>query len=235
MTQDMIVLFGAAATLGVVHTILGPDHYLPFIALSQARRWTAARTAAITALCGLGHVASSIALGLVGIAAGVTLNRLEFIQGARGEVAAWLLVAFGMTYGTWGIVRAARNRPHTHAHDHADGSRHVHEHTHAFDHAHVHENRARRVTAWTLFVVFVLGPCEPLIPLLMFPAAAHGPASAVMVAVVYGIVTITTMTAVVLLSTFGLRYLPFRTAGRYGHAVAGAVIALSGIAIRLGL
>ena len=93
----------------------------------------------------------------------------------------------------------------------------------------------RRATAWTLFVVFVLGPCEPLIPLLMFPAATHGPASALMVAAVFGVVTMATMTAVVLLSTFGLHYLPFQTAGRYGHAVAGAVIVLRGFAIRLGL
>ena len=171
----------------------------------------------------------------MGIAAGVTLKRLEFIESARGEVAAWLLVAFGMMYGTWGIVRAVRDRPHTHAHDHANGTRHVHEHSHAHDHAHVHEGAARRATAWTLFVVFVLGPCEPLIPLLMFPAATHGPASALMVAAVFGVVTIATMTAVVLLSTFGLHYLPFQTAGRYGHAVAGAVIVLSGFAIRLGL
>jgi ABC-type nickel/cobalt efflux system permease component RcnA len=235
MNQEMIVLFGAAATLGLVHTVLGPDHYLPFIALARARRWSAGKTAAITALCGLGHVAGSVALGLVGIAAGVTIKRLEFIESARGEVAAWLLVAFGLTYGTWGLVRAVRNRPHTHAHLHADGMRHEHEHTHANDHAHVHENSARNATAWTLFVVFVLGPCEPLIPLLMFPAATNGLVAAMMVAAVFGAVTIATMTAVVLLSSFGLRYLPVQKVGRYGHAIAGAVIALSGVAIQLGL
>lgn len=235
MTQDMIVLLGAAAALGFVHTVLGPDHYLPFIALSRARKWSAARTAATTVLCGVGHVAGSVALGLVGIAAGVTLGRLEFVESARGEVAAWALVAFGLTYGVWGVVRAARNRPHTHGHVHGDGTYHVHEHTHADDHAHVHETAGRSATAWTLFVVFVLGPCEPLIPLLMFPAAAHGPASTALVAVVFGVTTIVTMTAVVMLATLGLRRLPSAGAGRYGHAVAGAVIALCGGAIHLGL
>jgi len=234
MNQDMIVLIGAAATLGLVHTILGPDHYLPFIALSRARRWSAGKTAAITALCGLGHVVGSVVLGLVGIAAGVTLNRLEFIEGARGEIAAWLLVAFGLMYGTWGVVQAVRNRPHTHRHVHADGTLHAHEHNHKHTHAHVHEQSARRATAWTLFVVFVLGPCEPLIPLLMFPSAALGPAATAIVAAVFGLVTIATMTAVVMLSSFGLRLLPPQKAGRYSHAVAGAVITLCGIAIHLG-
>lgn len=235
MNQDAVVLLTAAVTLGVVHTVLGPDHYLPFVALSRARKWSARKTAAITALCGVGHVLGSVALGMVGIAAGITLNRLQFIEGARGEIAAWLLIAFGVTYGAWGLIRAVRDRPHTHRHVHADGTYHAHEHRHRHDHAHVHEDTARRATAWTLFVVFVLGPCEPLIPLLMFPAAAHGPGVTAGVAAVFGLATVATMTAVVMLSSFGLAFVPLQRAGRYGHAVAGAVITLCGVAIQFGL
>jgi nickel/cobalt exporter len=235
MSQDMIILLGAAATVGLVHTILGPDHYVPFIALSKARGWTARKTAVITVLCGLGHVGGSVVLGMVGIAAGITLTSLEFVEGARGEIAAWVLVAFGLVYGTWGVVRAVRGRPHTHFHFHADGTRHVHEHTHADEHVHVHDEGARSATAWTLFIVFVLGPCEPLIPLLLFPAAAHGLAATAMVALVFGIVTIAAMTSVVLLSLIGMRYVPSRAVGRYSHVIAGAVITLCGVAILFGL
>jgi ABC-type nickel/cobalt efflux system permease component RcnA len=235
MTQDLIILLGAAATIGIVHTVLGPDHYLPFIALSRARRWSLGKTAAVTALCGLGHVAGSVALGLVGIAAGLTLKRLDFIESARGEVAAWLLIAFGLVYGAWGVARAVRNKPHTHVHFHADGTSHDHRHTHSCGHAHIHEKTAGNATAWTLFLVFVLGPCEPLIPLLMFPAAAHGHTAVAVVAAVFGAVTIVTMTTVVMLSVLGLRSLPSTPSRRYGHAVAGAVILLCGLAIQLGL
>jgi nickel/cobalt exporter len=235
MSQDMIILLGAAATVALVHTILGPDHYVPFIALSKARGWTARKTAAITVLCGLGHVGGSVVLGMVGIAAGITLTSLEFVEGARGEIAAWVLVAFGLVYGTWGVVRAVRGRPHTHLHFHADGTRHVHEHTHADEHVHVHDQGTRSATAWTLFIVFVLGPCEPLIPLLLFPAAAHGLAATAMVALVFGIVTIAAMTSVVLLSLIGMRYVPSRAVDRYSHVIAGAVITLCGVAILFGL
>jgi len=31
MMNEMSVLLMSAATLGVIHTLLGPDHYLPFI------------------------------------------------------------------------------------------------------------------------------------------------------------------------------------------------------------
>jgi len=235
MSQELSILLGAAATIGLVHTLLGPDHYLPFVALSRARGWSIARTVWVTVLCGAGHVAGSVVLGLVGIVAGITLSRLEYIESARGEIAAWLLIAFGLVYGTWGVVRAVRKKPHTHAHAHADGTKHVHEHIHASDHTHVHENTGRNLTSWSLFVFFVLGPCEPLIPLLMFPSAARSPAAVALVAAVFGVVTIATMVCVVLVSVRGLELIPSKKTGRYGHAVAGAVILLCGLAIQLGL
>jgi sulfite exporter TauE/SafE len=234
MSQELFILLGAAATIGFVHTLLGPDHYLPFVALAKARGWTMEKTARVTILCGLGHVAGSIGLGVIGIAVGITLSGLNIIESARGELAAWLLIGFGLVYGGWGLFRGVRNQPHTHVHIHANGTRHVHEHSHRRDHVHVHEQSNRNLTGWTLFVVFVLGPCEPLIPLLMFPAAAESLAAVALVAVVFGAVTIATMTGLVLISILGLRFLPTWNLSRYGHAVAGAVIVLCGIAIQLG-
>jgi nickel/cobalt exporter len=235
MNHGLYVLLGTAATIGFVHTLLGPDHYLPFVALSKARRWSIARTLWVTVLCGVGHVAGSVVLGLIGIAAGITISSLELVESTRGEIAAWLLIAFGLVYGTWGVVRAARGKPHTHVHVHADGMRHVHEHTHANGHTHVHEDAGGGLTAWTVFIVFVLGPCEPLIPLLMFPAAARSPVAVALVAAVFSVVTITTMACLVWLSVRGLALVPSVKVGRYAHAVAGAVILLCGIAIQLGL
>lgn len=235
MSQELLILLGAAATIGFVHTLIGPDHYLPFVALSKARGWTTAKTARVTVICGLGHVAGSIGLGAIGIAVGITLNNLDMIEGTRGELAAWLLIGFGLAYGGWGLFRAVRNRPHTHVHFHANGKRHVHEHTHGRDHVHVHEQSNKNFTAWTLFIVFVLGPCEPLIPLLMFPAATESLSAVVLVAVVFSVVTVATMTGLVLISLLGLRFIPTWNLSRYGHVLAGAVIALCGIAIQLGL
>jgi len=53
MLNETIVLAGTAATIGLVHTILGPGHYIPFIALSKSRQWSGGRTAMITFLCGI--------------------------------------------------------------------------------------------------------------------------------------------------------------------------------------
>ena len=68
MTEAQVLLY-TAATIAVLHTALGPDHYLVFTAMGKAQGWSLAKTLRITALCGLGHVASSVLLGLAGIAA----------------------------------------------------------------------------------------------------------------------------------------------------------------------
>jgi len=235
MSPELIILLGTAATIGFVHTLMGPDHYLPFVALAKARRWSVVKTVWITLGCGVGHVLGSVVLGFVGIAAGITLSRLDLVESTRGEIAAWLLIAFGLVYGAWGVVRAVRNRPHAHVHIHEDGAPHTHMHAHTTEHAHVHDQSRKSLAAWTLFIVFVLGPCEPLIPLLLFPAAAQSPGAVWLVAAVFGVVTITTMTGVVVLSLYGLKLVSLKSAGRYAHAVAGAVILLCGVAIQLGL
>ncbi len=56
MISDQSVLLWTAASLGLLHTLLGPDHYLPFAMMARAGRWSRAKTAFITLACGLGHV-----------------------------------------------------------------------------------------------------------------------------------------------------------------------------------
>ena len=130
MDVDLGLLLVTAASIGCIHTLLGPDHYLPFVAMSAARRWSRRRTLWITSLCGAGHVLGSVVIGFVGIAIGVSLTRLEWLEGLRGDAAAWLLTGFGVAYLAWGLKKAWRARPHTHPHFHGDGSIHEHSHGH---------------------------------------------------------------------------------------------------------
>lgn len=229
------MLVGSAALIASVHTVIGPDHYLPFVALSKARQWSIRKTMWITALCGVGHVAGSIVLGLIGIAAGITVRSLELFESQRGEIAAWLLIAFGLLYGAWGLRQALRNKPHTHAHAHANGTCHSHTHSHLKEHAHPHGEENKNVTPWILFTIFVFGPCEPLIPLLMYPAAALNGAAVALVAGVFAVVTIATMLGLVYLASVGMSLVSTERLARYGHALAGATVFLCGLGIQLGL
>jgi sulfite exporter TauE/SafE len=240
VTPELLALVVTAATVGFLHTLAGPDHTVPFVVMARARRWSLGRTAAVTALCGLGHVVGSVALGAVGIAVGAALSRMEGIEEVRGDIAAWALVAFGLAYLAYGIVQSVRGRPHTHAHRHGEGHAHAHPHTHDGEHAHVHDgadldgHAARRaLTPWVLFVVFVFGPCEPLIPLLMVPAAAESAAGVAIVTTVFGLVTIATMLAVVLPAAWGLGRVRLRGLERHVHAIAGASVTACGLGIAL--
>lgn len=241
MSEGTLLLGATAAFVGFVHALAGPDHYLPFITLARARRWSARRTAGMTLACGSAHVAGSILLASLGVAFGWTLGGLERFDAWRGPLAAWLLIGFGLAYLAWGIRRAVRHRPHSHWHSHADGSIHSHEHAHVGDHAHLHEPSAARtglmakITPWALFLIFILGPCEPLIPMLMVPAASRDWIGIVLIAAAFALATLVTMTSVVLAGRAGAASLPAGSWQRWSHAAAGVVIAACGLAIHFGL
>ncbi len=234
MGSEFGILAGTAATIGFVHTITGPDHYLPFVALGRARNWSLGKTLTITTLCGIGHVLGSAALGAVGVGLGLAVGRLDIIEGFRGDLAAWGLISFGLLYGIWGLRKAWVQRPHSHAHVHADGTSHHHVHSHKDTHAHPHvdERSIRSITPWALFVIFVLGPCEPLVPILMYPAAGNSFMSLVGVTAIFAVVTVATMLIMVVLAERGIRLFPTLGLARYAHALAGFTIMGSGLAIR---
>lgn len=237
MSREIVVLAGTAASLGLIHTILGPDHYLPFIVMSRARRWPLYKTLLISFLCGLGHILSSVVLGFLGIALGITVARLEGVESWRGSLATWLLIGFGLAYFVWGLHRALRRKPHAHPHLHPDNDEHDHAHTHQAEHFHLHGRTKRaNITPWILFTIFIFGPCEPLIPLLMYPAAKHNFFGVVLVTLAFGLTTILTMLVLIALSSWGLSFLPLGRLERYAHALAGAMILISGLSVQfLGL
>lgn len=234
MTPEIALLAISAAVMAFAHTILGPDHYLPFVAMAKARGWSTGKTLRITLLCGAGHLAGSVALGAAGIALGLSLSSLAWLEAVRGNLAAWMLMGFGLAYMVWGLRRAQRNRPHSHWHHH-DGVSHLHEHTHHEAHAHLHEQAAGSgsLTPWLIFVIFVLGPCEPLIPLLMYPAARESATGVLVVTAVFGSVTVLTMAMAVGVALLGLKTVKIRGLEPYGHALAGSTILACGLGIAL--
>lgn len=236
MTYELIILTITATSIAFLHTLLGPDHYLPFIMMARAKKWSLNKTLWITLLCGIGHILSSIFIGIIGITLGVSVKKLEAIESFRGGLAAWALIAFGLVYFVWGLRRAARKRPHTHRHYHESENNHVHNHAHTNEHLHIHEKGTKDITPWILFSIFIFGPCEPLIPLLMYPASKSSLFGLITVACVFAIVTITTMLGVVITSSFGINLLPFGKLERYTHAIAAVAICCCGLAIQfLGL
>lgn len=235
MNNEILFLIITAVSAAFMHTVLGPDHYLPFIVLSRAWKWSRTKTAVITILCGIGHVASSVILALIGVAIGAVVFKIQAIEAFRGDIAACFLLIFGFTYMVWGIYQAIKNVPHEHVHVHSDGSTHVHVHNHHNEHAHAHPV-AFSGTPWILFIIFIFGPCEPMIPIVMYPAAKGNIVEAIVVSLTFSLVTIATMTTIVLISTFGLAKIEMKKYEKYSHATAGLIVFAAGIGVKfLGL
>jgi sulfite exporter TauE/SafE len=207
--HELTLLLVAAASLGFVHTLLGPDHYLPFIVLSKAQGWPAVKTMWITFVSGVAHVASSILIGVAGIGLGVSLSKIESIESFRGGVVSWALFLFGVGYTIYGIYKYVRHVRHSHLP--------------------LAEEDAKtfRATPWIVFLIFFFGPCEVLIPLLLYPASEHHVFSIVLIALVFSIVTIGTMMGMVFLGYKGFSLVKIRNQERYVHLLAGLIILAS--------
>ncbi len=244
MTPELVVLVGTAATLGVTHTAVGVDHTLPFVMLGKARRWSLRKTLGITTVCAAGHVLSSVLIGALGYyGLGLALPQLEAIESQRGHWAAWLLIGFGLVYALLGLWRMHRGDAHRHFHVHSDGTVHAHDHSHAqadgqLVHHHRHPSRtAQRAMALDsrrlvpgLFIIFILGPCEALIPLMAAPALGSGSGS-VLVASVFGLATTATMLGLVALGYLGLNFKAMGRIEPHMQWLAGFAIAASGLSV----
>ncbi len=202
----------AAATVGSLHT-MAPDHWMPFAALARARRWSPARAARTTILCGFGHVTVSALLGIAALWIGLSIA--ELIGGRLATLAPALLMLFGTAYMIWGIRRSLRRDPLTtvHAHDH--------------HHAHGHNDHDHGLTEGALFLLFSADPCVAVIPMIIASAGAGWPTVATVI-VAYELATIGTMVLLVTAAHAGVRALRASWIDRYGDAVAGGVIVVVG-------
>jgi hypothetical protein len=210
MNKGYFLLLASTLSIAFLHA-LAPDHWMPFAVIGKAQRWSRARLIWITFVSGIGHVGSSILLGTVGMLLGFSLSKLKAAESHRGEIALWLLIGFGIAYTVWGLKKA-RNYKH--------------------EHIDTEKVKSKTVTLWTLFAIFVLGPCEPLIP-LMFLATEYGLSGILMTSLVFSAVTIFMMLAQSLLAYKGIQLVRHDIAERYSHAFAGFVIFLTGSFVML--
>ena len=225
MSSEMQILLITAITIACLHTASGPDHYLPFIALSKARNWSFFKTLCWTIVCGCGHVWSSVLLGLAGAAIGWSLSKISWLENIRGGIAGWALLGFGLLYGLWGLIRARQNRAHKHFDIYDDGGIYVYEHQHEQI---VKPTDKHNVTPWVMFIIFVLGPCEPMIPLLYFPAAKNSISGMILLIGVYTFFTLATMIIMVALGYYSISFLGKGKLEKYTHALGGLAIFICG-------
>ena len=225
MTPELITLMLSTVAISCLHTATGPDHYLPFIVLSRSQKWSITKTITITVACGFGHIFSSVAVGLVGVVLGWQLSNLDWFEGHRGNIAAWCLLGFGVVYLLYGLWKAGKNKPHKHF-DVMDEDVYVYEHSHGDT---VSPKSRVKVTPLVLFAIFVMGPTEPLLPLLFYSGIQRSYLEIVVLISVFALCTVLTMLMMVLLGLYGYSFYDTEKLERYVHAIGGLVISTCGI------
>ncbi|GET23255.1 sulfite exporter TauE/SafE family protein [Prolixibacter denitrificans] len=225
------LLLITAATLGFVHTALGPDHYLPFIVLSKARNWSQTKTLWLTFIGGVGHISGSVVLGIAGVALGISVHKLEAIESYRGNMVGWLLIAFGVLYSLYGIYKYLKNGGHIHL-PHFLVPKKIRELPHLPMSDGQNKEDNTKLTPWILFLIFVFGPCEVLIPLLIYPASQHNAFGVFAVSIIFGVATIITMLTVVLLGYKGSSLIKIKNREKYLHLFAGVIILIAGLGMQ---
>mgnify|MGYP006978485894 FL=1 len=218
MTATLTALWATAFLTAIVHTITGPDHYLPFVAIGKIRGYSLKKTLALTFVCGIGHIVSAlmIALAFIYFSRWLSEENFMWIEDNRGDIAAYALIGLGAAYLLWAL-------------------KHRWQHKHGAEHAHfIAPADGKSVSVWVLFIIFVLGPCEALLPILT-AASVMGISAVVSSTIIFSVATIATMMIAVAFGVLGISAMRFKRLEQYAHEIAGGTIMACGAAILCGL
>jgi len=107
-------LFVGVVVVAGLHAVL-PTHWLSFVLVARAQRWTAGKMLRVVVFSGLGHVTTTAVVGLIAAALGKDLQR--HAEGLETPLPALILLAFGLYY----LVSGWRREGHRHCtHDHSE-------------------------------------------------------------------------------------------------------------------
>lgn len=237
MTQPLLV--ATVATVGVLHTLV-PDHWAPIVVIGRQQGWSVSRTARAAVLAGVGHVTTTLLLGLllwaVGAALAVRYAHLVSV------VAAVALLVFGawIAYGGWRELNQGGHRDshsgHGHLHRHGDSTEHIHWHEHTADQWHatdgaaalIHEHAHAVAGRTALLLILGSSPMVEGLP-AFFAASPYGLSLLSIMAAVFAVATIVTYVGVSVAGISGLQRISLGPLERYGEVASGVFVALVGV------
>lgn len=199
--------FASIAATGFVVAFLHaalPTHWLPFVLVGRAQKWSTGRTLGVTLLAGLGHVALTIVLGLALVLAGLALQ--PALGGVFHCIVGGLMAAVGLFY----VLRGR----HSHA------SPVVERRAYASD----------RAAIAALVTLLTLSPCEAFLPYYL-AGMEHGWLAFVMLSGVLTAATAAGMLIFTGLSLAGFKRLGLHWVERYEETILGVALILVGLAV----
>ena len=203
-------LLGGGFVAAFLHAAL-PTHWLPFVLVGRAQRWSLTRNLLAVTAAGLAHIASTAVVGSLIVAAGMALD--EIVAGLLPHLSAILLFAFGGFY----LVRSVIRRPAMAGGPALDLAEPTVSHGAAF---------------WGLVAVMALSPGEVLLPIYM-SSAQEGVGALALLTGVFAVGTILGMTVFTTLARAGASVLRLERWARYEGAILGLALIAIGLLVVL--
>jgi ABC-type nickel/cobalt efflux system permease component RcnA len=228
------LLLVTSVVTALFHTLI-PDHWLPFVLIGRARRWSAGTTALVSGVSALLHTALSVFLGVAALRIGIEAAHLvgERLERASG----WLLLVFGTAYVLWAWRKGGHFHPggsllHAHGGPDCDGQEGDAHPEHLYYHADgdlIRGGGADR-SAFYLAAIVGLNPCVLVMP-VMLATAEKGAAALALVTLAYSVTTTVCMMGLSVAGVVGSRRFSLPWGARYMEMGSGALIALVGVVL----
>lgn len=199
-----------------------PTHWLPFVLTARVQRWSGAKTIAITALAGAGHVAVTAVLGVLITWFGTALSASigEWFPRIAGAV----LLLFGCYY----IVRQIVGKGHVHF-------AYPHEHLHEAGmdrHDHGPQRTSDRAAIASLLAFLTFSPCEGFLPIYV-SGIRYGWLGFALLTVILSVATVAGMILFTSLTLAGLGKIKLGALEKHESALMGALLCLVGVLVLL--
>jgi hypothetical protein len=204
----LISLLGGGFVAAFLHAAM-PTHWLPFVLVGRAQRWSLMRVMTVAVTAGLAHIASTALVGSLIVAAGLALN--AWIGGLLPHLSAALLFIFGAFY----LARASLQKPIT-----ATGPE-----------AEVPEPAVSdRAAFWGLVLMMAVTPGEVLLPIYL-SSATEGVAALGLLTLSFAAGTVLGMTLLSALASAGYSILRLERWARYEGDILGISLIVIGLLV----
>lgn len=209
--QTMLLsLLGGGFATAFLHAAL-PTHWLPFVLVGRAQRWSVERVLFAVTAAGLAHIAATALAGGLIVMAGLALDR--WMAGVLPHLSAILLFVFG----AWYLGRAVVRRPQMADGPELDAPGPAVSHTAAF---------------LGLIAMMAVSPGEVLLPFYL-SQAREGLAVLGALTVVFAAGTVLGMAVFTLLARAGWSMLRLERWARYEGAILGLALIAIGLLVLL--
>lgn len=209
LEQPVILsLLGAGFVTAFLHAAL-PTHWLPFVLVGRAQRWTLPRMMGAVTTAGLAHIVTTAIVGGLIVAAGLAMD--QWLSGLLPHLAAVLLFLFGTFYLSRALIRG----PVPATGPTLELAEPTVSHAAAF---------------WGLVAMMAVSPGEVLLPIYL-SQAEEGLAVLAALTVVFALGTVSGMAVFTLAARAGWSVLRLERWARYEGAILGGALIVIGLLV----